>query len=159
MLTKRRFLISTLLTTLLTNNLLAQVKDCPNCRVEIKKIRHIQKSEQFKTLNLEDNQLKVTHKIEGFETFAFEHNKYIQQENEILEPISVEEENTIILAPSKYVMSPEDFDIYKRQQNKGEKEESEENLLKPKLPMSLYYCKNNSEPVYNEKLEKFQCFT
>jgi len=164
MLTKRRFLISTLLTTLLMNNLSAQVNDCPNCKVEIPKMGHSKNIKQFKSLNIDKHQLRVTHAIEGVETYAFGHQTYIKQEHEVLTPETEEEKNTIIFAPSTYVnlMSPQDFEKYKRQSKESgmESEEIEiKKIFKAKLPVSLYYCKNDSEPVYNEKLEKFQCYT
>jgi len=166
MLNKRKFLISSLLSTLiLTNTSLAQEVNCgpSGCYVNLNKVssskKHFRTSNNFKKIthprflqSIEHNELKVTHKETYIERVNLATNKYKQQKGEYLEPESELEKNTIILAPHKYVMTHEEKEKYDEQQN-----ETENTILNENKPMSLYYCKNNSEPFYNYQIEKFQC--
>jgi len=178
MLNKRKILISSLLSTLiLTNNSFAQEVNCGvnGCYVNLDKItpskRHYKPSNSFKKIQqprflqtAKNNELRVTHQETYIETINLATNKYRQQRGEYLEPESELERNTIILAPQKYVMSYEERELYNEQQNQRAKTNLnqepislENRLIEPELPMSLYYCKNNSEPIYNLELDKFQC--
>ena len=60
--------------------------------------------------------------------------------------------NTIIPAPEKFVANPEEQELYFEQQREMGLE-----LIEPSLPMSLFYCMNNTEPVYDEQEEQFNC--
>jgi len=173
MLIKRRLLISTLLSTVMvTNALSAQTAklDCKNggCYVNVKNFKHSKnipsRTTTFKRTPqatfmkplISEQNLKVTHQEPNIETFNLASKKYIQQENEILEPLTEEEARSMVLAPNKYVMSPEELEIYNEQQSQlGINMEDE--LIEHTLPMSLYYCRNRSEPIYDEKLHLFQC--
>ena len=167
MLAKRNFLISTLLSTvILTNNVIAQGLDCSNgqCHINVGNFTPSKnmpkKIEQFKKIKrehrfIEDSDLKVAIPNIEIETIELNSEKYVRQMGEFIEPIR-EEIDTIVLAPNKYVdiMSPEDLNRYNRQQLEAG---GDIELIKPSLPMSLYYCQNNTEPVYNEELHQFQC--
>jgi len=172
MLSKKNFLISTLLSTVvLTNSLTAQGLECSGgvCRINVKKFtpsKNMQKEiKQFKsfkqehrflkTSNNNNEELKVEYQKKNLVTIVnLESNKYVKQENEIVEPETEEEINTIILAPNKYVGTEEEIELYIQQQKELGIDLEEIELT---LPMSLYYCKNNSEPIYDDKLELFQC--
>jgi len=177
MLNKRKFLISSLLSTFIfINPILAQELKCgPNgCYVDINKFTSSKKS--FKPLNnfkkirkarflqAENNTLKVTHQELELETIKFTANTYKKQVGEYLELESETEKNTIVLAPHKYVMTYEEQEKYNEQQNVIAKTQLnqdsidfENQLLEDPLPMPLFYCKNNTEPIYDEQLEQFQC--
>jgi hypothetical protein len=172
MLTKRRLLISTLLSTLMLTNTISAQKaglDCNNgaCYVNVKKFTHSKnisnKTNTFKRTPqvtfmkplMAESDLRVTHKEPHLETFNLASKKYIQQKDEVLEPLTEEEENTIIFAPEKYVANTDEREEYYEQQKAMGIEELE--LIEPSLPMSLYYCRNHSEPVFDEKLHMFQC--
>ena len=172
MLTKRRLLISTLLSTLMLTNTLSAQKGSLNCTdgacyVNVKKFKRSKnisnKANTFKRTPqvtfmkplIAESDLRVTHQEPHLETFNLASEKYIQQENEVLEPVTEEEENTIIFAPEKYVANTEEREEYYEQQQAMGIEDLE--LIEPSLPMSLYYCRNHTEPVFDEKLHLFQC--
>jgi len=145
MLVKKSFLISTLLSlSIFTNTTTASDGfNCKegHCQVDVtrfapsKKIHkfNIRKKEKIAPLDMD---LKVVmDKRFNIEIIHLGHNKYIQQENEILEPINPEiERNTIIPSPEKFLK-----------------------LIKATLPMPLYYCLDNGEPLYDEKEHQFNC--
>ncbi len=99
-----------------------------------------------------DKSLQVKGENLGLDILYLGHNKYIQQENEVLEPVTEEDINTIIPAPEKFVANPEEQKLYLEQQRKMGIE-----LIEPSLPISLYYCSNDTEPIYDEKSEQFNC--
>lgn len=172
MLAKEKFLISTFLSlSILTSTITADGLKCSNgqCHIDVKnfspsknmsnKIRtfkNIEKkivaSKQPKFLTELDKSIQVQHENLKLDVLYLGHKKYIQQENEILEPETEEEKNTIIPAPEKFVANPEEQELYYEQQKEMGIE-----LIEPSLPMSLYYCMNNTEPVYDEKAEQFNC--
>jgi len=177
MLNKRKFLISSLLSTfILANPILAQELKCGvnGCHVDVTKFTSSKKSfrpvnsfkkiKKARFLQSANNGLKVTHQELELETMKFTADTYRKQAGEYLEPESEVEQNTIVLAPSKYVMTYEEQEIYNEQQNtiaqtklNNGSIDLEIKLLENTLPMPLYYCKNNTEPVYDEQLEQFQC--
>ena len=172
MLSKKNFLISTLLSSvILTNSLIAQGLECSGgaCRINVKKFspsKNIQKEiKHFKNikrkhrfLNANNNgeeELKVKYQDKHLVPIInLGSTKYVKQENEILEPETEEEINTIILAPNRYVGTEEEIELYIQQQRELGMDLEEIQLT---LPMSLFYCKNNTEPIYDDKLELFQC--
>jgi hypothetical protein len=169
MLAKRNFLISTLLSTIvLSVSITAQEVNCPdgNCRIDVSKLSSSKsmrkKIKLFNSVQKKhiliasqsDNQLKVKYQNRILETFRFPSDKYVQQSNEVLEPLTTEELNTIVFAPNKYVGTEEEIELYLEQQRALGIDLEEIQLT---LPMSLCYCKNDREPIYNEKIKRFQC--
>jgi hypothetical protein len=175
MLAKKKFLISALLSTIiLTNSGVAQGTECSggNCQVNVKKFtpsknmpKQTKSFKKFKQKHrflftthqdkdLIDEDLKIDYQRKQLDTFRLESNRYLKQDNEVLEPLTDEELNTIILAPNKYVGTEEEIELYLRQQREIGIDLEEIQLT---LPMSLYYCKNDTEPIYDDKLEQFQC--
>jgi hypothetical protein len=174
MLTKRKILISAILSTLIvTNNISAQELECSDgkCQVNLNNLKKKPNNvNTFKNIQprfmrsqiKENHNLQVTHEETYVETFDLGGNKYIQQEGEYLEPETEIEKNTIILAPHKYVMNYQEREKHNEQQSKkinfnGKGQDLENQLFEPILPMPLYYCENNTEPVFNLELEQFQC--
>ena len=177
MLAKRRILISLILSTLIvTSNISAQEVDCADgkCRINLnnlkKKSNNINtfKNIQPRFMKIQKNEnhnLQVTHEKTYVEKFDLEANKYIKQEGEYLEPETEIEKNTIVLASHKYIMTFSEKEIHNEQQNEiaRTKLNQENQSLDRKIidhnkpPMSLYYCKNDTEPVYNHQIEQFQC--
>jgi len=178
MLSKSKFVTSTLLSLLLlTSNLSSQEVDCKNgqCHVNVasfpssknmpKRINTFKKIHSISFLTpLENEDLRITHPKVYVETIILSPSTYIKKNNEKLIAESDIEKNTLILAPHKYVMSIEEREKYNEQQNKlaktklaMEPKELELKIIEPSLPIPLYYCKNNTEPIYDEKLEQFQC--
>jgi len=169
MLAKRKFLISALLSTIiLTNSITAQGVECSGgkCRInvktfnpsrnmpkEIKPFKNVQKKHRF-LISHSDEELQVRYEDKQLDTFSLDSKKYTRQQHELLQPLTEEELNTIILAPEKYVGNDEEREKYYQQQREMGVELE---LIELTLPMSLYYCKNDSEPIYDEKLEQFQC--
>jgi len=173
MLAKRKTLISTflslsILTTTITT---ADGLNCSNgqCRIDVKnfspsknmpnKIHTFKNIERKnvqtkhpKFLTALDKSIQVRHESFKLDVLYLEHSKYVQQKNEVLEPLTEEEMNTIIPAPEKFVANPEEQELYFEQQREMGLE-----LIEHSLPMSLYYCNNNTEPVYDEQAEQFNC--
>ena len=172
MLAKEKFLISTFLSlSILTTNTPADGLKCSNgqCHIDVKKFSpsknmpktiHTFKNIEKKSLPTKhsqfltalDKSIQVQRENFKLDVLYFGHQKYIQQENEILEPETEEERNTIIPAPEKFVANPDEQELYYEQQIEMGIE-----LIEPSLPMSLYYCMNDTEPVYDEKAEQFNC--
>jgi len=169
MLAKRKFLISALLSTvILTNSITAQGLECSGgaCHInvknfapsknmpkEIKRFKHTKKQRIFRT-NHADEELKVNYQDKQLDTFSLESEKYVKQDNEIVELLTEEEKNTIIPAPEKFIATEEERQIFYQQQLRLGVELEEIELTSP---MPLYYCKNNTEPIYDDKLSQFQC--
>ena len=172
MLSKKNFLISTLLSSvILTNSLIAQGLECSGgvCRINVKKfnpsknmkkeIKHFKRLKQkhrfLNTNNNGEEELKIKYQDKHLVPIINLGSKtYVKQENEILQPETEEEINTIILAANKYVGTEEEIELYLQQQRELGIDLEEIELT---LPMSLFYCKNNTEPIYDDKLELFQC--
>ena len=169
MLAKRKILISAFLSlSTLTTITMADGLNCSNgqCHINVKNFnasknmptntRRFKNIRQHKFVQQNDtNELQIEDKNPNqLETFRLEHKKYIKQINEILIPLNAEEElNTVIPAPEKFVATPQEKELYYEQQRNMGIEE----LIEPSLPMSLYYCMNNTEPVYDEQAEQFNC--
>ena len=168
MLAKRKILISAFLSlSILTTTTTANGLNCSNgqCHINVKNFSPSKnmpkKIHTFKNLENKnhpnfltplDKSIQVKHDNLKLDILYLDPNKYIQQENEILEPETEEERNTIVPAPEKFVANPEEQELYFDQQREMGLE-----LIEPSLPMSLYYCNNNTEPVYDEQAEQFNC--
>jgi hypothetical protein len=172
MLAKRKNLISVFLSlSILTISTTADGLNCSNgqCHIDVKSFspsknmpnkihtfKNIEKnniiSKKPKFLTDLDKSIQVKPEDSEFDVLYLGHSKYIQQENEILEPLTEEEMNTIVPAPEKFVASPNEQKLYYEQQKEMGLE-----LIEPSLPMSLYYCMDNKEPVYDEESEQFNC--
>ena len=172
MLAKRKILISTFLSlSILTSTTTANGLKCSNgqCHIDVKKFtpsknmpktihtfKNIEKkniqAENFNFLTELDKSLQVKNENLELDVLYLGHNKYIQQENEVLDLLTEDEMNTIIPAPEKFVANPEEQELYYEQQTEMGIE-----LIEPSLPMSLFYCNNDTEPVYDEKAEQFNC--
>ncbi len=170
MLAKRKILISTFLSlSILTSTTTANGLNCSNgqCHIDVKNFSPSKnmpkKIYTFKGLNKSikthprlltplDKSLQVKRENLKLDIIYLEPQQYHKQENEVLEPLTEEEINTIIPAPEKFVANPEEQELYYEQQ-----EESGIELIKPSLPMSLYYCINDTEPIYDEKSNQFNC--
>ncbi len=153
MLVKKNFLTSVVLSiSILTNSTIADGLNCSegHCTVDVSrfapstnmKINKFKKGEEIKLTPL-DKTIQVKENTLGLDKFHFESSKYVKQYNEILEPLTEEEQNTIIPAPEKFVATPEEID--------------ELELIQPSLPMPLYYCLDNRDPIYDEKARQFNC--
>jgi len=169
MLAKNKKLISAFLLSILTStSITADGLKCSStgCYVDVKKF---DKSKNMPKKVSSFKNKKIVHKFltpleksiqvkfknsSDIEIISLEPYKYRKQENEILEPVSDEEMNTIVPAPEKFIASHEEQELYNEQQMElgGDIE-----LIEPSLPMSLYYCNNNTEPIYDEKAEQFNC--
>jgi len=159
MLAKRNIIISTFLSlSILTSSTTANGLNCSDgkCYIDVTKFAPSKnmpkKINTFKNLDKElDNTLRVKNDTE---LDIISVNSYIKQENEVLTPLTEEEENTIIPAPEKFVATPEERDLYyKQQREKG----IELELIEPSLPMPLYYCLDNKEPIFDERARQFNC--
>jgi len=159
MLAKRNILISTLLAlSLLTNSTTANGLKCSDgkCYIDVSKFAPSKnmpkKINTFKKLDKKlDSTIRVKNDTEFDIIFA---KSYVKQDNEILTPLTEEEENTIIPAPEKFVATPKEKDsYYKQQRERG----IELELIEPSLPMSLYYCLDNKEPIFDESARQFNC--
>jgi len=181
MLSKRKFLVLKIASLLiLTEGIASQELECANgsCHINVQRFNpsqcnaskpsHFKKKSDFRFMPKEENiDLKVTHEDRALKTVKLEEQKYIQQQGEYLEPLTEEEKNTIVLAPSKYIMSQSELERYNEQQNQiartklYEERALDKRLIeeddKSQLPMSLFYCENNTKPIYNKELREFQC--
>jgi hypothetical protein len=172
MLAEKKFLISTFLSlSLLTSTTIADGLECSNgqCRIDVENFspsqnmpKNIHTFKNIEQKNIQpkhpkfltplDKSIKVRHKSLKLDILYLNPNKYIKQKNEVLEPLTDEEMNTIVPAPEKFVANPDEQELYYEQQKEMGIE-----LIEPSLPMSLYYCMDNREPVYDEKAEQFNC--
>lgn len=164
MLVKRNILISTLfLISLLTKTTTADVLKCSNghCQVDVTKLAPSKNMKQHKISKFKNIDIKFTPLEESlvvkeerleFDKIYLDADKYVQQDNEQLEPLTQEEENTIIPAPEKFVATPEEHELYLKQQRAMGLEE-----IELTLPMPLYYCLDDKEPIYDEKERQFNC--
>jgi len=168
MLAKRKILISALLSlSILTTSTTADGLNCSNgqCHINVKDFKpsknmpkkihtfkNINRKNHSKFLTALDKSIQVKHQNLKLDVLYLGHNKYVKQENEIVEPLTEEEINTIIPAPEKFVANSEEQELYFEQQREMGIE-----LIEPSLPMSLYYCMDDREPVYDEKAEQFNC--
>ncbi|MBU1668322.1 hypothetical protein KKC13_07860 [bacterium] len=193
---KRDFLLSAMLSTLLlTANLSAQQIECKNgkCFINLSKLAPTKNPpatvQNFKMKkiasstpeqSIEPKTIEVTvaattiqeqaSNENQLEVIAFDHSTYVMQENEQLELINDELE-TIVFAPSKYIMTKAEIEQYYEQLNVNEEEinvhiaiADEENekiedkiIEKTILPTSEYYCENQKKAVYNQELKTYQC--
>jgi len=169
MLAKRKILISALLSlSILTTPTTADGLNCSNgqCHINVKNFSPSKnmpkKIHTFKNINTKnhsrfltplDKSLQVKHQKLKLDVLYLEHNKYVQQDNEVLVPLTEEEINTIIPAPEKFV-GTEEIELYLEQQREMGVDIE---LIEPSLPMSLYYCMDSREPIYDEKAEQFNC--
>ena len=165
---------------ILTEGISSQELKCANgtCQIDVKKFNpsrcntskpsSFKKKNNFRFMpNEEDLDIKVTHEDRGLNMLKLEEQKYVQQQGEYLEPVTEEEQNTIILDPNKYIMSQSEVERYNEEQNQiartqlYEERELGERLIEvddnDQLPMSLFYCENNTKPIYNQELREFQC--
>ncbi|SFV70589.1 hypothetical protein MNB_SV-13-998 [hydrothermal vent metagenome] len=168
MLDKSKKLISVLLLSIVTStSITADGLKCSNgvCYVDVKQFNQSKnmpkKVSNFKNKKIVhrfltplDKSIQVKFKNpSNVGIISLEPYKYRKQENEVLEPISEEEEmNTITPDPDKFVANPDEQELYNEQQREMNLE-----LIEPSLPMSLYYCDNNTEPIYDEETEQFNC--
>jgi hypothetical protein len=179
MLDKNKFLVLKVMSLLiLTESIASQELKCANgtCQIDVKNFNPshcTSKPSSFKKQNNfrfmpkeEDIDIRVTHEERGLNMLKLEEQKYIQQQGEYLEPLTEEEENTIVLDPNKYIMSQSEVEKYNEEQNQiartqlYEERELDERLIEEdegQLPMSLFYCENNTKPIYNKELREFQC--
>ncbi len=164
MLVKRNILISTLLSlSLLTSITTADALKCSNghCQVDVTKLAPSKNMKQHKISKFKNIDIKLTpldqslvvkeDKLE-LDKIYLNDDKYVQQNNEELEPITEEEENTIIPAPEKFVATPEEKELYLEQQRAMGLEE-----IELTLPMPLYYCLDAQEPIYDKEAHQFNC--
>jgi len=157
MLAKRNIIISTLLSlSILTNSTTANGLNCSNgkCYIDVSKFAPSknmpQKINTFKNLDKElDNTLRVRNDTE-LDIISAE--SYVKRDNELLTPLTDEEMNIIIPAPEKFVTTQEEQDLYYEQQREMGIE-----LIEPSLPMPLYYCLDNKEPLFDEQARQFNC--
>ncbi|SFV57128.1 hypothetical protein MNB_SV-14-628 [hydrothermal vent metagenome] len=169
MLAKSRKLISVFLflSILTSTTTIAEGLKCSanGCYVDVKKFNQSKnmpkKVSSFKNKKIVhrfltplDKSIQVKFKNPSdVDIISLEPYKYHKQENEVLEPIpETEEINTITPDPEKFVATPEERKLYYEQQENMNLE-----LIEPSLPMSLYYCDNDTEPIYDEETQQFNC--
>jgi len=159
MLAKRNIIISALLSlSILTSSTTANGLNCSNgkCYIDVSKFAPSKnmpkKINTFKNLDKElDNTLRVKNDTE---LDVISVKSYVKQENEVLTPLTEEEMNTIVPAPEKFVATQEEQDLYYEQQREMG---IELELIEPSLPMPLYYCLDNKEPIFDERERQFNC--
>jgi len=161
MLAKKNIIISTFLSlSILTSSITANGLNCSNgkCYIDVTKFAPSKnmpkKINTFKNLDKElDNTLRVKNDTE-LDVLSLESDMYVKQDNEVLTPLTEEEMNTIVPAPEKFVATQEEQDLYYEQQRDMG---IELELIEPSLPMPLYYCLDNKEPIFDEREKQFNC--
>ena len=159
MLAKRNIIISAFLSlSILTSSTTANGLNCSNgkCYIDVSKFAPSKnmpkKINTFKNLDKElDKTLRIKNNTE---LDVISVKSYVKQENEVLTPLTEEEMNTIVPAPEKFVATQEEQDLYYEQQREMG---IELELIEPSLPMPLYYCLDNKEPIFDEEARQFNC--
>lgn len=172
MLVKKSFLISTIISlSILTSGTRADGLNCsPDgyCKVDVNRFlpskNMPKKIHGFKNIHISsvsltplDKSIQVKDENLKLDILSLAPYKYHKQENEVLEPLTEEDMNTIIPSPEKFVATPEERELYYQQYKKIGLDSEELELIQPSLPMSLYYCLDSKEPIYDEKELQFNC--
>lgn len=168
---KKNLLLSAMLSTLLlTTNISAQQIECKDgkCFINLSKIASAKKSstkvKNFKVRKVSPltvakqmglKTIQPAGEPNNLEIIAFDHSTYVMQENEQLE--LDDGMDTIVLSPSKYIMSKSELEKYYHATEEERINIEDKIIEKSTLPVSEYYCNNDKKAVYNQELKTYQC--